>query len=100
MSSPVLAFPEQDGNYILYTDARDVGVGAVLAQKDVEGKRKLFLMHRKHSRVQRRTGLPQKEAYAVVWALQYLHPYVFKQVVVYTDHARCTCAMDFKTGRA
>ena len=35
-------FPEQDGNYILFTDASDIEVGAVSAQEDVEGKEKVI----------------------------------------------------------
>ena len=57
VSSPVLAFRETDGDYILYTDASNIGVGAVLAQEDGEGReRELFHMHRKHFQVRKRTG--------------------------------------------
>ena len=62
VSSPVLAFPETDGDYILYTDASDNGVGAVLAQEDGEGReRELFHMHRKHFQVRKRTGPLQRK---------------------------------------
>jgi hypothetical protein len=72
MSSPVLAFPEPNGDYILYTDASDVGVGAVLVQEDgegEEGRRELYLMHRKRSQVQRRTGLPQRKKHTLLFGL-------------------------------
>ncbi|CAB3982733.1 Transposon Ty3-G Gag-Pol poly [Paramuricea clavata] len=40
-------FLEPNGDYILYTDASDVEVGAVLVQEDGEGE--LYLVHRKRS---------------------------------------------------
>ncbi len=42
VSSPVLAFPETDGDYILYTDASNIEVGAVLAQEDGEGRERVI----------------------------------------------------------
>ncbi len=38
VSSPVLAFPD----YILYTDASNIGVGAVLVQEDGEGRERVI----------------------------------------------------------
>ena len=39
VSSPILAFPVPDSDYILYNDTSDVGVGAVLAQEGEEEER-------------------------------------------------------------
>ena len=85
MSSQVLAFPEPDGDYILYTDASDVGVGAVLAQEDVEGKEKVISYASKaFSGAEKNWTTTEKEAYAVVSALQYFHNiiYVYGRKVV------------------
>ena len=41
LSAPVLAFPDLNGDYILYCDASDVGVGAVLTQKDENEEEKV-----------------------------------------------------------
>ena len=39
----------------------------------------------------------EKEAYAVVWALQYFHPYVYgKKVMIYTDHKALKRLRDIK----
>ena len=89
MSSPVLAFPEPNGDYILYTDASDVGVGAVLVQEDGEGEERVISYASKaFSGSEKNWTTTKKEAYAVVWALQYFHPYVYgRKVVIYTtDH--------------
>ena len=88
MSSPVLAFPEPNGDYILYTDASDVGVGAVLVQEDGEGEERVISYASKaFSGSEKNWTTTEKEAYAVVWALQYFHPYVYgRKVVIYIDH--------------
>ena len=88
VSSPVLAFPETDGDYILYTDASNNGVGAVLAQEDGEGRERVISYASKaFSGSEKSWTTTEKEAYAVVWALQYFHPYVYgRKVVIYTDH--------------
>ena len=41
LSAPVLAFPDLNGDYILYTDASDVGIVAVLTQKDESGEERV-----------------------------------------------------------
>ena len=88
MSSPVLAFPEPNGDYILYTDASDVGVGAVLVHEDEGGEERVISYASKaFSGSEKNWTTTEKEAYAVVWALQYFHPYVYgRKVVIYTDH--------------
>ena len=88
VSSPILAFPMPDSDYILYTDASDVGVGVVLAQEDGEGEERVISYASKaFSGSEKNWTTTEKEAYAVVWALQYFHPYVYgRKVVIYTDH--------------
>ncbi len=61
VSRPVLAFPETDGDYILYTDASNIGVGAVLGKRTEKEEKELFHMHRKHFQVRKRTGPLQRK---------------------------------------
>ena len=42
ISSPILGFPDTDKDYVLYTDASDVGIGAVLTQKDENGTERVI----------------------------------------------------------
>lgn len=42
-SSSVLSFPKEEGEFILDTDASNIGIGAVLSQKQ-EGVEKLSLI--------------------------------------------------------
>ena len=38
MSAPVLAYPDPDREYLLEMDASKLGLGAVLSQKQADGK--------------------------------------------------------------
>lgn len=40
-SSPVLSFPRREGEFILDTDASNIGIGAILSQKQ-KGKEKVI----------------------------------------------------------
>lgn len=74
ISFPVLGFPELEGYYILYTDASDVGVGEVLAQKNESGEEGVISYTSKaFSGSEKNWTTTEKEAYAVVLALQYFH---------------------------
>eukprot|EP00794_Sanderia_malayensis_P014624 gene14624-16139_t len=88
ISSPILGFPDTNKDYVLYTDASDVGIGAVLTQKDKDGAEKVISFASKaFSSAEKNWTTTEKEAFAVVWALQYFHPYVYgRHVLVFTDH--------------
>ena len=88
ISSPILGFPNTDKDYVLYTDASDVGIGAVLTQGDDNGTEKVISFASKaFSSSEKNWTTTEKEAFAVVWSLQYFHPYVYgRHVTVFTDH--------------
>ena len=87
-SSPILGFPCLDREYILCTDASDAGVGAILSQKDNNGEEFVISFASKaFTGAEKRWTTMEKEAFTVVWGLQYFHAYVYGQkVVVFTDH--------------
>ena len=77
-SAPVLVFPMLNEDYVLYTDASEVGIGAVLCQETDDGDEKVISFASKaFSGAEKNWTTTEKEAYAVVWALQYFHPYVY-----------------------
>ena len=92
ISSPILGFPDRDRDYSVYTDASDVGVGAVLTQTDDSGtERVISFASKAFSGAEKNWTTTEKEAFAVVWALQHFHPYVYgRKVRVITDHKALT----------
>ena len=83
----VLAFPDRNKPYILYTDASDSGVGAMLCQEDDEKRLRLVVcMSRKLNKHEVNYPVHEKELLALVesttkWR-HYLHGL---PVIVYTD---------------
>ncbi|XP_054862874.1 uncharacterized protein LOC111572391 isoform X3 [Amphiprion ocellaris] len=88
-SAPVPAAPRLDHSFALQVDASDVGAGAVLLQADEKGVEKpVCFFSKKFKGYQRHYSVIEKEALALILALQHFDVYVglgFK-LVVYTDH--------------
>ena len=85
---PILAYPDTEKAYTLYTDASDNCIGAVLTQEGNDGEEKPlhFLSHRL-SGSQTRWSTVEKEAYAIHFALGKLNHYLQDaKFTVKTDH--------------
>ncbi|XP_072174662.1 uncharacterized protein [Diadema setosum] len=89
-SSPVLAAPNFDKQFILMVDASDTGGGGALMQKDNNGvDHPVAYMSRKFNKHQRRYSTVEKETLALVMALRHFDVYLNTTkypVLVYTDH--------------
>ena len=87
-SSHVMAAPRTDQPYKLYTDACDYAVGGILVQVDENGvERVIQYVSHALSSTQRRWAVIEKEAYAVIYVIQKLRPYLYgSKFTVYTDH--------------
>lgn len=87
-SAPVLAAPQMGQPYVLYVDASKVGAGAVLLQAGADGiERPVSFYSKKFNSYQLNYSVIEKEALALVWALQHFEVYVGTgPLVVYTDH--------------
>ena len=92
VSEKVMAHPQPDRKYILYTDACDYAVGAILCQNDDQGiERPVVYLSKQLSATQRRWATIEKEAYAVVYALKQLRPYLWgAEFETFTDHKPLT----------
>ena len=72
----------------LYCDSSDFAVGAVLTQMDDKGiERPVSFISQKLTDTQRRWATVEKEAYAIVWALNKLKEIIIgSKVHIFTDH--------------
>eukprot|EP00794_Sanderia_malayensis_P006722 gene6722-7482_t len=88
ISAPVMAFPRFDREFVLYTDASDIAVGSILAEKDDSGvERTVAFASRALTGCEKNWTTTEKEAFAVVWGLDHFNAYVYgHKVVVYSDH--------------
>ena len=83
----VLAHPDVSKPYLLYTDASDYAVGAVLTQEFPEGERVVQFLSKQLSQTQRKWPTIEKEAYAIIYAVNKLRPFLFgSKFTVFTDH--------------
>ena len=78
---------------MLETDASGLGLGAILSQRQPDGKiHPVAFASRAFSLCEKNNGITELETLAVVWAVSHFQCYLYGQeVVVYTDHsAVCT----------
>ena len=87
-NAPVLAHADPQKPYVLYTDASQGAVGAILAQKDNQAQeRVVHYLSQQLNRRQRNWATIEKEAWAIVFALKRLRQYLLgAKFTVYTDH--------------
>ena len=88
VSPAVMAHTDAFAPYRLYTDACNYAIGGILCQMDASGVERViqYISHQLNP-VQRRWATIEKEAFAVVYALQKLRPYLLgADFTVYTDH--------------
>ncbi len=88
VSSTVMAHPQVDKPYMLYTDASDRAVGAILVQEDEQGlERPIQYISRALKGAELRWSTIEKEAFSIVNALTKLRPYLYgAEFTIYTDH--------------
>lgn len=84
----ILTAPDNNGQFLIMTDASNVGIGAVLLQtRGVDDVAILEFASRKLTPAERRWDTREREAFAVKWAVERFHDYVqMGNIVVYTDH--------------
>ena len=96
-SPPILGYPQNQGEYILDTDASDTGLGAVLSQIQ-EGQEKVIMyLSRSMSKEERRYCVTRKELLAIVYAVRQCRQYLLgKKFLIRTDHGSLTWLMNFR----
>ena len=87
-SNHVLAYPQTNKPYGLYTDACDYAVGGILVQEGEDGVERViqYVSHQRDP-TQKRWATIEKEAYAIVYCLQKLRAYLWgARFTILTDH--------------
>lgn len=92
LSAPTLALPDYDREFVLITDASDVGMGAVLAQEDDNGNlRPISFWSRKLSDTERRYSATEREALAIVFFVEKFRYHLLgRHFLLKTDHHALT----------
>lgn len=96
-SAPILTHPQEEGMFLLDTDASNNGVGAVLSQLQ-DGEEKVIEYFSKiHTRPERNYCATRKELLAIVKAVSHFHSYLFgREFLVRTDHAALSWLLQMK----
>ena len=86
-SRPVSAYPDFSKPFRLYTDASNIGLGAILALKQ-EGKEKILCCaSRTLNNAETNYSTTKKECLAIVWGVQVFRPFlVVTHFEILTDH--------------
>ena len=84
-TAPVLSYTNP---FILETDASGSGLGAVLAQEQLDGSvRPIAYASRSLQKHEWNYGITELEGLGVVWAVKHFRPYLYgHKCTVYTDH--------------
>jgi hypothetical protein len=87
-SAPILAWPDPELPYVLYTDGSKKGLGAVLGQIRADGTETVVQYWTKSlNDDEAKRSAPQLELYALVRAIKEMHPYLAGSTfTVVTDH--------------
>ncbi len=98
---PVLSYSTRDGQFVLSTDASDMGMGAVLEQEQEESgqvvKHGIVYASKTLNASQRHYCTSNKELLAVVTAVELFKYYLTgRHFTVVTDHASLTWLHNFK----
>ena len=99
--SPILCLPNFERQFILRTDASDLGIGAVLLQENGEYKLPVAYASKKLLDRERRYSVIEKECFAIVWAVKKFMNYLYgKEFVLETDHRPLTYLNTAKVANA
>ena len=91
-NAPVLAFPDYESPFILYTDVSAQGLGAALMQEDARGKNfAVAYTSRTLNSAEKNYSVTHQETLYVIWALKKFRDIILGYpITVYTDHAAVT----------
>ena len=88
MMTPIVAYPNFEKSFILYMDASREGIGAVLHQKDDQGKERIIACaSRALNQHEKNYPITEKECLTIVWGIEKFQQYLgIKPFSIITDH--------------
>lgn len=96
-SSPILSFPKKKGQYVLDTDASNMGMGSVLSQIQDGQERVICYYSKLFNTSQRRYCVTRRELLAIVQSIMHFHHYLYGQAFkISTDHGSLRWLLNFK----
>ena len=97
ISSPILAYPNESGRFILDTDACDISIGAVLSQEQGDELKVIAYASKSLSKSEKNYCVTRKELLAVVTYCKYFQHYLYGQkFLVRSDHGALKWLFRFK----
>ena len=97
VSSPILSFPEEHGQFILDTDASNHGIGAVLSQVQNGSKKVIAYFSRVLNKAERNYCITRRELLAIVASVKSFHHYLYgRKFQIRTDHISLKWLLSFK----
>ena len=86
-TEPILAYPDMNLPFILYSDASKKSIGAALVQEQEGQEKAIEYMSNSLNDTQQKWGTIQREAYAIMQAVHKFKPYLHgHQFTIRTDH--------------
>ena len=100
ITPPILAYPDFEQKFLLFTDACDYGIGAVLSQVQNGKEHPIAYASRQLKDAETRYHTTEKEALAIVYAIEHFKHYLQdKPFEVITDHAALQWLKNQKDGK-
>jgi RNase H-like domain found in reverse transcriptase/Integrase zinc binding domain/Reverse transcriptase (RNA-dependent DNA polymerase)/Integrase core domain len=97
-AEPILTMPNYGKPFVLFSDASDIGVGAMLAQGEGTNQKAVAYFSQKLTPCQRRYSVTERECLAVLLAVEKFRHYLLgSHFTVITDHSALQWLLALKT---
>ena len=84
---PVLAHPDFKKEFIVSTDASEVGIGVILSQESKEGEKPIAYYSRLMNTHEKNYSATEKECLGLIYGINVCRPYIYgKKFKIITDH--------------